>query len=122
MVCSVAVTLGNGLDIRTISIDDLLRENPSLKAELKKKIDARKNDGPTSVPATASAPATTTTTTTTTPTPQADTPPSTTESTTKANKQSGRRRRPGGAARRRLRVSNNQAEEAPIQNGRQFPQ
>ncbi|XP_042886780.1 mucin-2-like [Penaeus japonicus] len=123
VVCSVAVTLGNGLDIRTISIDDLLRENPSLKAELKKKIDARKNDGPTSVPATASAPATTTTTTTTTPTPQADTPPSTTpESTTKANKQSGRRRRPGGAARRRLRVSNNQAEEAPIQNGRQFPQ
>lgn len=126
VLCSFGVLVANTLDIRPISIEDVLRANPGLKAELRKKIEESKNE-PTSVPATASAPATTTaattTTTTTTPSPQADSPSSTTpESTTKATRQPGRRRRPGGAARRRLRVSNNDAEEAPIQNARTFPQ
>ncbi|XP_047477126.1 uncharacterized protein LOC125030846 isoform X2 [Penaeus chinensis] len=124
VLCSFGVLVANTLDIRPISIEDVLRANPGLKAELRKKIEESKNE-PTSVPATASAPATTTaattTTTTTTPSPQADSPPSTTpESTT--TRQPGRRRRPGAGARRRLRVSNNDAEEAPIQNGRTFPQ
>ncbi|XP_063603380.1 uncharacterized protein LOC134779274 [Penaeus indicus] len=123
VLCSFGVLVANTLDIRPISIEDVLRANPGLKAELRKKIEESKNE-PTSVPATASAPATTTAaTTTTTPSPQADSPPSTTpESTTTATRQTGRRRRPGAGARRRLRVSNNEAEEAPVQNGRTFPQ
>ncbi|XP_053640744.1 uncharacterized protein [Cherax quadricarinatus] len=144
--CAALLVSAQELDIRPVTIEQLLRDHPELKKELAEKIKSTTNTPTTEETATSTAdtsPTTATTSTvpdtTTTSAPQADAPSAPAESTTPTNGERRPGRQPGGRRRQasakesqrfgeaphRLRVAAKDGSEAANQpqrrNGRQFP-